>query len=150
MDALAVAAAVVVVGAVERLMHIADEMDDKHEGFALLYWSGRGVAQNRLEVRNFGDDAIVFGAVAGHVEVAIGDLNIDEVPGAGFGPAAAYIVGPTGDRRERLVGPEESEHSGAGGGGELFRRLCGRSGCGLRCPSRAGMERGQGGGGEYA
>src|SRR5215470_18835638 len=90
---LTVAAAIVVVGSVQRLVNIAHEVQQKLESNDLFLLVGSRVRQFCGELLNLVDDAIVGGAVrgrgagrdgrmteAGHIEVRRCDLNIDEMP----------------------------------------------------------------------
>src|SRR5262249_41642647 len=93
-----VAAPIFVVGAVERLVHVAHEMYEEQEGLPALYGCGSRVHYSPLEFFDFGDYAVAFRAIAGHVEVRPADRNIDIVPRSGHFALAPDLIGPTGDR----------------------------------------------------
>lgn len=86
---LAVAARVMVVGAMERLVQISHEVDQVHERDLLVGPRGLRVLQGADLVRDAGRHAIVLGAIV--LKVAGGgvggDGNVDVMPGLGVGRA---------------------------------------------------------------
>src|SRR4051812_41633043 len=79
----------------ERLMQIADEMQEKFERYDLLFRVSGRACQLVRKLLDLVDDAVFFGAKRGRgarrhgrmaetclIEVRVGDLDVDEVPPA--------------------------------------------------------------------
>lgn len=131
-DLLAVAAGVPVVGAVQRLVQVAHEMDQVHERDLLLQPRGGGVFEDLGLVGDAVRHAIVVGAIL--LQAAgggfVGNGDVDVMPGLGVGRAldeegagavhgaALDGVGTEGDVVQPDAGPEERADFGLGGGVE--------------------------------
>jgi hypothetical protein len=105
-----VAALVLVVRAVQRLVHVADEVNQEHEVLAALVRREGGVVQRFPELLDLGDHAIALGTIARHVEVRLIDRNVDVMPRRGGGPRRTNLVGPTGNRNHGGVGSQNFVH----------------------------------------
>jgi hypothetical protein len=92
-----VAALVVIVDRVKRLMQVADEVHEELQRLPPLVVALRVIAQHLLGPGELGDDAIAFlgrGAVAGGIVIGRAVRNVDEVPVGRLGPFRADFVGP--------------------------------------------------------
>jgi hypothetical protein len=92
-----------------------------------------------------GDDAIAFLriglAVARRIVGGAGKWHVDEKPIAGFGPLAAFVVGPAGDGAERMTVAEQARDRLFGLRREPVLRELGDDRVALRPPGRAGAAR---------
>lgn len=104
-----VAAAVVVVGDMKRLMKITDQMHQELQRHQPIRGSGRRRLKLGLELRDLVDDAVLCAtgarnstgirrreARAGRFEVRMIDLDIDVVPSRRFAMAVAVLIRPGG------------------------------------------------------
>ena len=114
-----VPALVVIVGAMQRLGHVAHEMDQEHERFAARHRRGRGVLQNFLKILDLGDHAVALGAIARHVQVRFIDGDIDIVPRPRIAALVAHVVGPTGDGLNGHIGAQDLADAGLHRGSQL-------------------------------
>src|SRR5262245_54853388 len=94
-------------------------MDEEHQRFGAGFRNSGWVLQSLLELRNLRDDAVVAGTVAAHVQMSLGDRDVDVVPRRGRGALAADVIGPRGDRDQRPIRPEYSCHLSTRCFGEL-------------------------------
>ena len=105
-DADTVAAAILMIGGVQRLVHIADEVEHELEGEAALGVRRRGVAGELLDL---GDHAVLCRPFAGEalsgwkaeacrIEAASLQFDVGEVPGCGEAVRPAPHIRPGGAR----------------------------------------------------
>jgi hypothetical protein len=132
---------------VQRLVHVADEVDQKDEGFAPRGGRSGRVGESLAEIGDFGDHAIALGAIPRHIEVRLGDGDVDVVPGRGLGARVANLVGPTGNRGGHGgARSEDFDHPGMHPRRELRFGDAGNQGVPLGTPGaerRAGRQRGE-------
>ncbi len=91
-----IAALVVAVGGMQRLMHIPHKMDQKAQRFHFRRSGSTSVGEDARITIDLRHHAIAAGTIAGRVVTAGSDLDIDVMPGAGVGPVAPDFVGPAG------------------------------------------------------
>jgi hypothetical protein len=101
-----VTAFVVVVDRVQRLVQVAHEMHHEQQRFLAAFRACPRILQHGFEALQAGHDTLAFGAIAGHVEAAGSQRNVDVVPRPRIRPGAADFVRPTGNLGDRLPGPE--------------------------------------------
>jgi hypothetical protein len=74
-----VSAAVLVVRRVQRLVHVAEEVNQEHQRFPASFRPRRGVAQDPAQAGYGGQDAFAVPAIAPRLEIAFGDRDVYEV-----------------------------------------------------------------------
>ena len=139
----AIAAAVVVVRAMQRLVHVADEVDDEHQRFPALLGRGRrdraasGVSAKLPTLRNrpWRNRAPYRGGLV--------DGDVDVVPGTCFVAGAPHLVRPAGDRRHRLARTENFDDAGSRCGSELRFRDSGDQRVSFGSPGKSGRAQGR-------
>ena len=89
-----VTALVAVVFIVQRLVQVADEMNHELEGLCLGVFAGVRVLEDGEELPRLSDHAIAVRALAGRVDLAIHQGNVDVVPCARLAVVAAIPVSP--------------------------------------------------------
>lgn len=106
-DADTVAAAVLMIGGVQRLVHIADEVEDELEGEPAFGVRRCGVAEFAGELFDLGDYAVLCRPLAGDArpgwkaeacrfETAAFQLDVREMPGGGEAVGSAPHIRPCG------------------------------------------------------
>src|SRR5436305_430912 len=94
-------------------------MNEKHQCFGSLVGGSCGVPEHLSQSGDGGDNAISVGAIALYVDARLIQGNVDKVPGGGFGPGAAHLIGKTSDRGHSLAGTQDLENAGPRRGSEL-------------------------------
>src|SRR6185295_18354284 len=89
-----VTATVVIVDRMQRLVKVADEVDEEPERFSADWCEQRAVSDNPLFAFNLADYAIAPPAVALRIISATTNWNIDEMPRRGFWPLWPHFVCP--------------------------------------------------------
>jgi hypothetical protein len=93
-DLAAVAALVPVILVVQRLVQVADEVDDVLQGLGLRRTVCLGVSQDGEKLFCLADHTIAVGAFPREVNLRICQRDVDVVPGACLGVAAPVFVSP--------------------------------------------------------
>lgn len=117
-------------------MHVADEVDQEHQGFAALDGRRGRVTHEPAELRNFHHDAAFLAAVAGQIEMRGLQRDIDVVPGGGLGAGAAHFIGPTGRRGHGFVRTKNLDDAGSNLRSELGLGDPGDEGVAFRPPGK--------------
>jgi len=94
---------VAIVRDMQRLVHVANEVDDELQGFCFRRPVCLRVFQDGEKLLCLADDAITIRAFPWQVNLRIRQRDVDEVPRPGFVVVAAVIVGPTGDSLDGLA-----------------------------------------------
>jgi hypothetical protein len=111
-----VAAAVLVIRAVERLLDVSDEMDEPFQRLKPLAWRCRLVAQHGLKCADLCDDAVTGRAIATGV-VALRravrriDRDVDVVPARRLRSLRSDLVGPSRSLSKRRLVVDRQELS---------------------------------------
>ncbi len=105
-----VAAAVLVVAAVKRLMDVGDQVDEEAECLRPGADWGTPIGQDGTHALDGGDDAVAMGgrmAIPGHDIARRLPRDVDEVPSDGVPALRPNLVSPHEDRDGGVVGPQQ-------------------------------------------
>src|SRR5207302_1495699 len=92
-----VPAAVIVIRRMQRLMYVADKVNDPFESLATHRLCQLLIADDARKLIYLCHDAVVIFAVAGSIIMDTIEWNIDEVPRRGLRTLEAYLIGPGGN-----------------------------------------------------